>query len=393
MSNKLNLLLVSTRFPNKYGDGFSKKNYWLLKALSLKYSVKLFIIQNKNVNDIQYQEVKNYCSSIKVYQPNILDKLSGLFKSIKDDLPLQISLFYSKQAYIEIQNSLEECQIAVGSVIRSVQYIQNFNKLVIYDFADSIGLIYKKYADNLGFFERLLFSEESRRLLKYERKNVNKAFKSFFFNRYEALNFPKDKVKVVNHGFENQLIDNVKSLGNKYSDCLVLFGNLNYKPATHGALWFIKNVLPFINSEIRFLLLGANPPASLIKLSRKSSKIIVKGFVNDPYSIMNSCLASISPIFIGGGIQNKVIEGMAVGALNLVSPISIEPFKNENETGLILCENVKDWIIQINEIYKNPSNYLINRQKGKNYAKTNLDWNIYMSQVQIEVERGCDCYE
>ena len=82
-----------------------------------------------------------------------------------------------------------------------------------------------------------------------------------------------------------------------------------------------------------------------------------------------------------------------IGAVNLVSPISIEPFDNEDETGLILCKTKQDWINKINKIYNNPSNYLLNRQKGINYAKTNLNWNTYMSQVQKEVAKGCKYYE
>ncbi len=392
MDKKLNLLLVSTRFPNKYGDGFAKKNYWLIRSLSRKYSIKLFIIQNRKVNNKQYQQIRNNCSSIKIYKPNLIDKLLGLFLAIKNDSPLQISLFYSRQAYLDIQNTLSDCQIAVGSVVRSVQYIQNFNKLIIYDFADSLGLIYKKYSENFSFFKSLIYSEESRRLLKYERKNINMAYKSFFFNKFEASIFPKEKIKVVNHGFEKEVISNIEVVGDKYSNCVVLFGNLSYVPAIHGAFWFIKNILPFINNEIKFLLLGANPPKKLIKLSNRSKRIIVKGFVNDPYSIMKGSLVSISPIFIGGGIQNKVIEGMAIGAVNLVSPISIEPFDNIDDTGLILCKTDNDWIYQINKIYNNPSNYLLNRKKGINYAKTNLNWNTYMSQVQKEVAKGCKYY-
>ena len=70
------------------------------------------------------------------------------------------------------------------------------------------------------------------------------------------------------------------------------------------------------------------------------------GFVDDPYPLIKGSIASICPIQIGGGIQNKVIESMALGVNTLVSPIASTAFKDFEKTGLMLCSNPQEWVLE-----------------------------------------------
>ena len=54
-------------------------------------------------------------------------------------------------------------------------------------------------------------------------------------------------------------------------------------------------------------------------LGKKNLRVDVIGFVDDPYPLISGALASIAPIRLGGGIQNKVLESLAVGANVVVS--------------------------------------------------------------------------
>ena len=167
------------------------------------------------------------------------------------------------------------------------------------------------------------------------------------------------------------------SSDNLFSDGFVIFGKLSFEPNNHACLWFIKNIFPFLNNSPKLYLIGSSPSKKLVSLANKNKNIIICGFLDDPYPLIKGSLGNLCPVNTGSGIQNKVLEGMAIGALNIVSEFAAKPLKDPQKSGLIVCKNVSDWINILNKIVKEPNLYQNNRRNGIKYSRNNLSWQNY----------------
>lgn len=346
----------------------------------MHFSIDLFVIQRQKVSDEDRDRVAGFCNSIKTYSPQPMDYVLGFIKCLINCFPIQLALFYSSTAKSDIRISLLSADYSFSSVIRGYQYLYEYNGSVFCDLADSLGQLYLKDSERFRGIKRLIYLEEGRRMLKYEKSLVARSKKTFFFNALEAAYYPPEKVTVVPHGVDPRLFK-VTDLSSQFSDGVVLFGKMNFEPNVHAAEWFAENILVNLPSHIRFYIIGAEPCSRILRLQESNPRIVVTGYLDDPYIGLRGAIANVCPIQIGGGIQNKVIEGLAVEALNIVSSLAAKPFQDIETSGLIVCDTSEDWVRFITDASKYPKNYFHKRTQGREYARKHFSWDAYVSTV------------
>ena len=378
------LVLISTRFPWPLTNGFANKNYWLVRGLSDTYEIHLHIIQNKDVADDDLKMVEEYCKSIKIYRPSFLDIILGLLKSLLHNLPFQLALFRSFRAKKSIDADILNASIVLCSVIRGVQYLKSYRGPLVCDLADSLGQVYLRDSIKFRGLKRLIYRVEGLRMLKYEKAVVRQAGQSLFFNPREASYHANKTVSVVPHGVDPGLLNLDKSNSN-YADGVAIFGKMNFEPNVNAVEWFVENILPSLPDHIKLYVVGADPGTRITKLANQNSRVIVTGFVGDPYPSLRGAIANICPIQIGGGIQNKVIEGLAIGALGLVSSLAADPMPEIENSGLIVCDSRDQWVQAILAAYTNHENFDSNRVVGRQYARKHFSWESYIKAVKKSI--------
>ena len=94
---------------------------------------------------------------------------------------------------------------------------------------------------------------------------------------------------------------------------IVMTGRMDYRPNYEGALWFAREVFPQVlkfipNARVHFV--GAGPPAELRQAA--GPRIVVTGTVPDVRPYIQFAQAVIAPLHIARGVQNKVLEAMAM---------------------------------------------------------------------------------
>lgn len=375
------LVLVTTRFPWPLTNGFSNKNYWLIRGLSEEFSIDLHVIQRQPVSSFDIEKIGGYCQSVRVYHPGVFDLLIGLVHVVVKDLPVQLALFRSAEAQDVIRSSLQGADVALSSVIRGVQYLDNYSGPIVCDLADSLGQLYTRDAEKLSGIKRLVYREEGRRMLKYEKAVVQRAGQTLFFNANEAAQYASARVVVAPHGVDSRLFE-VGAIDARFCDGVVIFGRMNFEPNVHAAEWFVENVLDRLPSHIRLYVVGACPSPRVIRLADLNPRVVVTGFVEDPYPLLRGAIASVCPIQMGGGIQNKVIEGLAVGAMGLVSPLAAQPMLDIESSGLVVCDTPEKWARLILDVQQNPHSYETNRSMGREYARKHFSWTAYARTVK-----------
>jgi glycosyltransferase involved in cell wall biosynthesis len=222
-------------------------------------------------------------------------------------------------------------------------------------------------------------------MLKYEKALVARSKRTFFFNANEAAYYQSEKVVVLPHGVDTRLFE-INDSSSQFSDGVVLFGKMNFEPNVQAAEWFVENILERLPSAIRFYIVGADPCSRILRLQESNPRIVVTGYLDDPYMGLRGAIANVCPIQIGGGIQNKVIEGLAVCALTLVSSLAAQPFQHIKTSGLIVCDTPEDWVQTITLAFEQPQYFFDNRSKGRECARNHFSWDTYVSTMVRSIE-------
>jgi len=151
---------------------------------------------------------------------------------------------------------------------------------------------------------------------------------------------------------------------------------MDYQPNIDAVLWFVENVLPHLNRDLKFIVVGAYPKKIIQDLPKTFKNVEVTGYVEDPYLILKSCLCVVAPMQTGGGIQNKILESMALGTINIVSSLAAKPIGAEHGKHFLVCDDPKEMVNLINKIYENPKNFEYLKVNARDFIKNNFTWQI-----------------
>ena len=126
----------------------------------------------------------------------------------------------------------------------------------------------------------------------------------------------------------------------------VMFGDWTRTENLDGAMWFIKEVCPFINNNIVLKIIGRGFQNILV--DNDKIKIEIMGFVDDPYQIISNSRAMIVPLFRGAGIKVKVIEALACGTPVIGTDIAFEGLPLKYSKMMLIANNKELFIEHLN---------------------------------------------
>ncbi len=373
------ILFLSSRLPYPPIGGDRLKNYWLIKILSKHFKVYLVSITDKEVPKEFHEWANGLGISYKIFQKRkelfYANTLKGL---ITNRLPLQVNYYYFNDIQNYVDKIYKDFDLLFATLIRTAKYVVNKEKPKILDMADSIGLNYLRSGEKtFSIFWKILYSIEGKRLINFEKYCINQFNKTLFFNKEELayFNLP-EKTEWIPHGVnENLLIYENQDF--KYKNYVAFFGKMDYQPNIDAVLWFTKNVLPYLNKNLKFVVVGAYPTKIIQDLPKKFRNVEVTGFVDDPYLILKSSLCVVAPMQTGGGIQNKILECMALGTINIVSSLAAKPIGAEHGKHFLVCDDPKEIADIINKIYEKPKDFEHLKQNARDFIKNKYTWTIY----------------
>jgi polysaccharide biosynthesis protein PslH len=193
---------------------------------------------------------------------------------------------------------------------------------VIFDMVDVDSDKWRQYADTTTGARSWIFRREAQRLFRLERRAANAFGATLLVSPYEARAFtdlaPETKARVhaMANGVDLDYFSPTQGGARPYAageSPVVMTGMMDYRPNIEGAIWFAKRVLPAVRAAIpdaRFYIVGAKPSDSVCALA--SADVVVTGRVADVRPYLAHAAAVVAPLRLARGIQNKVLEGLAM---------------------------------------------------------------------------------
>lgn len=130
---------------------------------------------------------------------------------------------------------------------------------------------------------------------------------------------------------------------------ILFFGAMSRKENYLSVEWFIDKVMPLLEKlDIRLVVLGGNPPDSLIK--QESPRIHITGFVEDIEQYFSNSMCFVAPLILGAGIKVKILEALSAGIPVLTNSVGIEGIPAVKGKEYIHCEEPNDYKTAIIDI-------------------------------------------
>jgi sugar transferase (PEP-CTERM/EpsH1 system associated) len=362
------LLYLVHRIPYPPDKGDKIRSYHLLKHLSEHYRIHLgtFIDDER---DWEYlDKVKNFCGGETCFTQ--INPKTARLRSVSGLLSEQaLTLPYYRDGGLQtwVNRILETRPIKNILVFSSAmaQYVSDAgSSRRIIDFVDIDSDKWMQYAATKTWPMSWIYRRESRLLLNYERKIAKDFDSSTFVSDTEANLFKQlapesaSKVTYFNNGVDADYFSPQNIYPNPYpagTDTLVFVGAMDYWANVDAVNWFARSIFPAIRAqlpEVEFHIVGARPTAEVKALTILPG-VAVTGSVSDVRPYLAHASLAVAPLRIARGIQNKVLEAMAMEKIVIASPQALEGISAIRGQEVLVANGEGDYVHQIITLFQN----------------------------------------
>jgi len=330
------LLYLTHRIPFPPNKGDKLRSYHLLKHLASKYRVFLGTFVDHDADWHHVEAVRELCEDTWFgrIHPRLapLRGLTGLFTGE----PVSLAHFRDARLGAWVDAVIERERIEKTVVFSSpmAQYVLPHRHLRrVVDFVDVDSDKWRQYAAARRWPVSWVFGREARALLEFERSVARQVDASFFVTAREAALFArlapdcKDRIYACANGVDGDWFSPDAVLSSPYPAGvrpLVFTGAMDYWPNIDAVCWFAREALPKIRAQapaVRFYIVGMNPPPA-VRALQKDPAVEVTGRVDDVRPYVRHAAVAVAPLRVARGIQNKVLEAMAMAKPVVVSASS-----------------------------------------------------------------------
>ncbi|KQV59007.1 MULTISPECIES: TIGR03087 family PEP-CTERM/XrtA system glycosyltransferase [unclassified Duganella] len=351
------LLLLVHRMPYPPNKGDKIRSWHLLKHLAQRYRVHLATFVDDPDDWQHVAAVQALCASSHFAA---LSPRAARVRSLGAVLRNRsLSYDYYRDAGLQgwVNQAMQQHGIDRIVVFSSpmAQYAEAWPQARrVIDFCDVDSDKWRQYAGRKPWPASALFGYEASRLLRYERRIAAAFDAALFVSAPEAELFrtlaPESAART---GWFSNGVDTSYfapgELANPYAPgdkALVFCGAMDYWPNVDAVQWFAAEVLPALRARdpaVRFVIVGARPAAEVQALAAQPG-ITVTGTVPDVRPYVAHATLSVAPLRIARGIQNKVLEAMAMAKAVLVTPQALEGIDAGSGRELLLADGPQQWI-------------------------------------------------
>jgi polysaccharide biosynthesis protein PslH len=388
-----NVLYLVHRLPFPPNKGDKVRSYHLLRHLQQQHRVFLGTFVDDPEDEAHVAELQAMCPDLHVERiaPR-LGKLLSLRGLLTGDA-LSVAFYRSPGMHRWIQSVCTQHRMD-ASVVFSGAMAQFAAPLLpqvpmLVDFVDVDSTKWSQYAPEHRWPLSWLYRREGACLLAYERQVAAQARQSFFVTPHEAELFKQaapevaSSVKSICNGVNADFFCPDPSLLSPFEAHerpLVFTGAMDYWPNVDGVTWLVEEILPDLlrlHPRLKFYIVGRNPSAQVKALA--GPHVVVTGTVPDVRPYLQHAHAVVAPLRVARGIQNKILEAMAMGQAVVTVPTCADAIGAEAHQGLYRARGEGDFVQTIDQLLCNPSAGQLAGDAARQFALTHFSWQAHLS--------------
>ena len=346
------VLFLAHRVPYPPDRGDKIRSWHLLRAMCEFARVHVVALCD-DVRDLAHLEfLRTVAASVHV-ERHERSKARAMAAALLSGKPASVCALANPSLQARVDDVLASHPISTIFAYsgQMAQYVpsERGNRRFVMDFVDMDSEKFATYSAQAGGIAALANSFEAKRLRRFEIAVANRADISLFVSEAEAALFRQhsglgdSRVSFIENGIDLVAFDPANTyapVGQNEGPLLVFTGQMDYRPNIDAVSEFARVAMPLIRNReptARFAIVGRNPTAD-VKVLGSLPGVLVTGEVLDTRAWLAAADIVVAPLMLARGIQNKVLEAMAMAKVVVASPEAATGIDAHGGTEIIVAD-------------------------------------------------------
>jgi sugar transferase (PEP-CTERM/EpsH1 system associated) len=386
-----NLLFLVHRMPYPPNKGDKVRSYHLLKHLTARHRVFLGTFIDDPDDAVHVDKLRALCAGLHVapLHPTRarIDSLAGLLHG--EALTLRYYRDAGLRRWVEQTTQREPIDAVVVFSSSMAQYAEKLGLPMLVDFVDVDSAKWTQYADKHRWPMSWLYRREGEQLLAYERAVASRSERAFFVTEKETELFRSlapecaQQVEAVSNGVDAEYFAPDPARASPFAPGelpIVFTGAMDYWPNIDAVTWFAQGMLPGLRRQwpaLRFHIVGRSPSAALRALA--GDAVAVSGTVTDVRPYLQHAAVVVAPLRLARGIQNKILEAMAMGRPVVASSECVEAIGTAPGAELLWAADAEAFVREIDALLRSPTRAAAIGHAGRQRVLRDFSWSVHLS--------------
>ena len=392
MLPKKKLLLLVHRIPYPPNKGDKIRSFHLLEELREQFDVHLGCFVDDPADWQWADELRARVAELKLIKLDPRVATIGSARALLQRQALSLPYYRNRQMQRWVDASVKAgCDRVMVFSSTMAQYVEKHSQLTrVADFVDVDSDKWRQYAESKRWPISAIYQRESKRLLAFERKIAASFKATALVTDAEVALFQQlapesaDRIHRVANGVDWRYFDAELSPASPYGNnpVVAFTGAMDYWANADAVIWFAENVWPLVHAKMpdaEFHIVGGKPTAQVQQLADKDG-VFVAGRVPDMRPYITGAKVTVASLRIARGVQNKVLESLALEVPVLASEQAAEGLEpGVDESSGLQVLNVNDpapWVDAVVAALNTNKRY----PAGRKYILNAYDWHRNLSQ-------------
>lgn len=387
-----NLLYLVHRLPYPPNKGDKVRSYHLLRHLQREHRVFLGTFIDDPEDEVHLEALRSMCPDVHVVRLRPpaakLRSLTALFRGEA----LTLAFYRDASLATWVRHTVTAHAIDASVVFSSAmaQYAPREVPMLV-DFVDLDSAKWTQYAAARPWPMSWLYRREGDRLLDFEREVAARAQHSFFVTPQETELFLQraaeaaGRVEALGNGVDAGYFTACPNRETPYAEGeqpLVFTGAMDYWPNVDAVVWFCSEILPALRQrrpQLRFFIVGRNPTPAVQALA--SDIVTVTGTVPDVRPYLQHASLVVAPLRIARGIQNKILEAMAMSKAVVASAECAHAIGARDGVEMFSAADAQAFVAQIDALLHDPQRTAAAGVAARDKVLRSFSWEAHLSGI------------
>jgi sugar transferase (PEP-CTERM/EpsH1 system associated) len=386
----MKVLYVTAYVPSR----IRTRPYNLIRALvRLGHHVTLLTAAGTSPEEQkQADELRGWGLPVEIFPVPLMRSLGNCLRALPTREPLQAVYAYHPGMEQRLSEVLREESFDVVHVehLRAARLVRAVTPTpAVYDSVDCISLLFEQAAQSgAQLRSRVMTTVDLARTRRYEARLLtrynqvvvtsqrDKNALEELAHRFLPPHARPAPITVVTNGVDLDYFRPQDDTGQRDSRTVIFTGKMSYHANIAAALYFAQEVLPRIWAQapdVQFQIVGKDPPEAVRQLAT-DGRIQVTGTVDDLRPYLAQATVAVCPALYAVGIQNKVLEAMAMGTPVISTPAGCAALAAEESQAVLVSADEEKLAATVLRVLSDPALARRLSAAGRRYVEAHHSW-------------------